>query len=236
MLEPNASPALAKPYAEMRIIMDKLVIFDLDGTLLNTLEDLCDSVNYALETNNLPKRSLEEVRNFVGNGIRLLIERSVPENTPIELTDKTFNCFKSYYGIHCNDKTRTYPGINKMLKELKAHNYKIAIISNKAQYAVTKLSDIYFDNIVDAAIGATDNVPKKPAPDSLYMCADKLGIKLENVTYIGDSDVDVKTAINANVSGIAVTWGFRNKDFLINSGAKILADNTEELLDLLLNK
>lgn len=215
--------------------MDKLVIFDLDGTLLDTLEDLYNSVNYALETNNLPKRSLDDVRNFVGNGIRLLIERSVPENTSVELTDKTFNCFKSYYGIHCNDKTNTYPGINNMLKELKKNNYKIAILSNKAQYAVTKLSKIYFDNIIDMAIGATENIPKKPAPDSLYICAEKLGVKLKNVTYIGDSDVDVKTALNANVNGIAVTWGFRSKEFLISSGAKILADNTDELLSLLLN-
>ena len=123
--------------------MNKMVIFDLDGTLLNTLEDLCDSVNYALKTNGLPERSIEEVRNFVGNGIRLLIERSVPANTTKNITDKTFECFKAYYGLHCNDKTKTYPGIINMLKKVKANGYKTAVLSNKAQYAVTKLCNIY---------------------------------------------------------------------------------------------
>ena len=182
-----------------------MVIFDLDGTLLNTLEDLCDSVNYALKTNGLPERSIEEVRNFVGNGIRLLIERSVPANTTKDITDKTFECFKAYYGLHCNDKTKTYPGIINMLKKVKANGYKTAVLSNKAQYAVTKLCNIYFDNVIDIAIGAKENIPKKPAPDALFMCAKEQNIDLKNIIYVGDSDVDVATAKNAGVTGIAVT-------------------------------
>ena len=150
--------------------MNKMVIFDLDGPLLDTLDDLCNSVNYSLRTNNFPERSLAEVRTFVGNGIRLLIERSVPEGTSKELIDKTFECFKTYYAVHCNDKTKTYPGVMDMLKELKKNGYKIAVLSNKAQYAVTKLCDIYFNNLLDDAVGARENVAKKPSPDALYMC------------------------------------------------------------------
>ncbi len=215
------------------ILMNKMVIFDPDGTLLNTLEDLCDSVNYALKTNGLPERSIEEVRNFVGNGIRLLIERSVPANTTKDITDKTFECFKAYYGLHCNDKTKTYPGIINMLKKVKANGYKTAVLSNKAQYAVTKLCNIYFDNVIDIAIGAKENIPKKPAPDALFMCAKEQNIDLKNIIYVGDSDVDVATAKNAGVTGIAVTWGFRSRETLKKCGAEILVENTKELSDVL---
>lgn len=211
-----------------------MVIFDLDGTLLDTLDDLCNSVNYSLRTNNFPKRSLAEVRTFVGNGIRLLIERSVPEGTSKELIDKTFECFKTYYAVHCNDKTKTYPGVMDMLKELKKNGYKIAVLSNKAQYAVTKLCDIYFNNLLDDAVGARENVAKKPSPDALYICAENNNINLNNVIYVGDSDVDVATANNAGVKGIAVTWGFRSRELLIKCGAENLADNTDELLQILL--
>ena len=214
--------------------MNKMVIFDLDGTLLDTLDDLCNSVNYSLRTNNFPERSLAEVRIFVGNGIRLLIERSVPEGTSKELIDKTFECFKTYYAVHCNDKTKTYPGVMDMLKELKKNGYKIAVLSNKAQYAVTKLCDIYFNNLLDDAVGARENVAKKPSPDALYICAENNNINLNNVIYVGDSDVDVATANNAGVRGIAVTWGFRSRELLIKCGAENLADNTDELLQILL--
>lgn len=211
-----------------------MVIFDLDGTLLDTLDDLCNSVNYSLRTNNFPERSLAEVRTFVGNGIRLLIERSVPEGTSKELIDKTFECFKTYYAVHCNDKTKTYPGVMDMLKELKKNGYKIAVLSNKAQYAVTKLCNIYFNNLLDDAVGARENVAKKPSPDALYICAENNNINLNNVIYVGDSDVDVATANNAGVRGIAVTWGFRSLELLIKCGAENLADNTDELLQILL--
>jgi|UniRef100_UPI003FF1514D phosphoglycolate phosphatase len=214
--------------------MNKMVIFDLDGTLLDTLDDLCNSVNYSLRTNNFPERSLAEVRTFVGNGIRLLIERSVPEGTSKELIDKTFECFKTYYAVHCNDKTKTYPGVMDMLKELKKNGYKIAVLSNKAQYAVTKLCNIYFNNLLDDAVGARENVAKKPSPDALYICAENNNINLNNVIYVGDSDVDVATANNAGVRGIAVTWGFRSRELLIKCGAENLADNTDELLQILL--
>lgn len=207
--------------------MNKMVIFDLDGTLLDTLDDLCNSVNYSLRTNNFPERSLAEVRTFVGNGIRLLIERSVPEGTSKELIDKTFECFKTYYAVHCNDKTKTYPGVMDMLKELKKNGYKIAVLSNKAQYAVTKLCDIYFNNLLDDAVGARENVAKKPSPDALYICAENNNINLNNVIYVGDSDVDVATANNAGVKGIAVTWGFRSRELLIKCGAENLSQSAE---------
>lgn len=211
----------------------KLAIFDLDGTLLDTLEDLHNSVNYALTQNDMPQRTLEEVRTFVGNGIRLLIERSVLAGTDINTLDKTFEDFKQHYQQHCNDKTAPYPNILDTLLKLKNEGYKLAVLSNKAQPAVTKLCDIYFKDLLDAAIGAKPDIPKKPAPDALFLCAKELNININDVVYIGDSDVDVHTARNAGVAGIAVTWGFRSEESLINAGAVNLAKNANELFDML---
>lgn len=206
-----------------------MAVFDLDGTLLNTLEDLADAVNYSLAQFGMPQRTIEEVRNFVGNGIRLLIERSVPEGTDLPVIDKVFECFKNYYQEHCNDKTKAYDGIMDMLKELKQSGIKLAVLSNKAQNAVTKLCSIYFDNLLDISFGAREGIAKKPAPDALFECAAIAGVALEEIAYIGDSDVDVLTARNAGVDCIAVSWGFRDKDVLIEAGADKIADNIEAL-------
>lgn len=206
-----------------------MAVFDLDGTLLNTLEDLADAVNYSLAQFGMPQRTIEEVRNYVGNGIRLLIERSVPNGTDLPVIDNVFECFKKYYQEHCNDNTKAYDGITDMLKELKQSGIKLAVLSNKAQNAVTKLCDIYFDNLLDITFGAREGIAKKPAPDALLECAAIADIALEDIAYIGDSDVDVLTARNAGVDCIAVSWGFRDKGVLIKAGADKIADNIQVL-------
>ena len=206
-----------------------MAVFDLDGTLLNTLEDLADAVNYSLAQFGMPQRTIEEVRNYVGNGIRLLIERSVPNGTDLPVIDNVFECFKKYYQEHCNAKTKAYDGIIDMLKELKQSGIKLAVLSNKAQNAVTKLCDIYFDNLLDITFGAREGIAKKPAPDALLECAAIADIALEDIAYIGDSDVDVLTARNAGVDCIAVSWGFRDKGVLIKAGADKIADNIQVL-------
>lgn len=206
-----------------------MAVFDLDGTLLNTLEDLADAVNYSLAQFGMPQRTIEEVRNYVGNGIRLLIERSVPNGTDLPVIDNVFECFKKYYQEHCNSKTKAYDGIIDMLKELKQSGIKLAVLSNKAQNAVTKLCDIYFDNLLDITFGAREGIAKKPAPDALLECAAIADIALEDIAYIGDSDVDVLTARNAGVDCIAVSWGFRDKGVLIKAGADKIADNIQVL-------
>ena len=206
-----------------------MAVFDLDGTLLNTLEDLADAVNYSLAQFGMPQRTIEEVRNYVGNGIRLLIERSVPNGTDLPVIDNVFECFKKYYQEHYNDKTKAYDGIIDMLKELKQSGIKLAVLSNKAQNAVTKLCDIYFDNLLDITFGAREGIAKKPAPDALLECAAIADIALEDIAYIGDSDVDVLTARNAGVDCIAVSWGFRDKGVLIKAGADKIADNIQVL-------
>lgn len=206
-----------------------MAVFDLDGTLLNTLEDLADAVNYSLAQFGMPQRTIEEVRNYVGNGIRLLIERSVPNGTDLPVIDNVFECFKKYYQEHCNDNTKAYDGIIDMLKELKQSGIKLAVLSNKAQNAVTKLCDIYFDNLLDITFGAREGIAKKPAPDALLECAAIADIALEDIAYIGDSDVDVLTARNAGVDCIAVSWGFRDKGVLIKAGADKIAGNIQVL-------
>lgn len=206
-----------------------MAVFDLDGTLLNTLEDLADAVNYSLAQFGMPQRTIEEVRNYVGNGIRLLIERSVPNGTDLPVIDNVFECFKKYYQEHCNDNTKAYDGIIDMLKELKQSGIKLAVLSNKAQNAVTKLCDIYFDNLLDITFGAREGIAKKPAPDALLECAAIADIALEDIAYIGDSDVDVLTARNVGVDCIAVSWGFRDKGVLIKAGADKIADNIQVL-------
>lgn len=206
------------------------VIFDLDGTLLNTLEDLCDSVNAALRFHRLPVRNLEEIRHFVGNGVEKLVQRSVPTGTTPDQTASVFTYFKSYYEEHCNEKTRLYDGITELLRELKARGIKTAIHSNKLQEGVTILYEQYFKEDLTVAFGARDGIPKKPAPDAVYEIAKELSVDLNRIVYVGDSDVDVETAANAGIDCISVTWGFRTREELQDAGAKVFASTAEELL------
>ena len=207
----------------------QLVIFDLDGTLLDTLDDLADAVNWALKQEQLPRRTREEVRAFVGNGIRNLIERAVPAGTEAAQTDRVFAGFKARYAGHCADKTRPYPGILELLARLRAEGIRTAVVSNKADFSVQTLCRDYFPGLVDCAVGERAGIPKKPAPDSVQEVLRALKISREQAVYVGDSEVDVVTARNAGMDGILVLWGFRDRQTLERAGAKTFAATAEEL-------
>lgn len=211
----------------------KLIIFDLDGTVLDTLGDLCDSVNFALRKHGLPERSLDEIRAFVGNGIRRLIDLSVPKNTDVTLTDSVFNDFREYYREHSSIKTKPYEGIIDLLAELKSNGCYTAVISNKADFAVKKLTEEYFGDLFSYSAGEKEGVPRKPEPDSVHLCMKHFGITPEETVYIGDSEVDIKTAENVGIDSILVTWGFRSKVELIKNGAKTLVSDMGTLKQLL---
>ena len=209
----------------------QLAIFDLDGTLLNTLEDLADSVNYVMRSFGYPERSLEEVRSFVGNGIRKLVERSAPKGTSAEEIDRMFEQFKVYYGAHCAEKTKPYDGIMDLLHVLQKQGVKLAVVSNKADYAVKALCEQYFCGIFDEAVGERAEIARKPAPDTVNEVLKNLQIDKAQAVYIGDSEVDVQTAKNAEMDCIAVDWGFRDKEVLKNAGAEIIVSTPEEIPD-----
>ena len=209
------------------------VVFDLDGTLLDTLGDLRDSVNFALEKNNLPKRTTEEIRSFVGNGIRLLIERSVPENTPIEITDKCFSEFKEYYKDHSAILTKAYDGVIDLLTTLKEKGVKIAVVSNKADFAVKTLMEDYFKYLYDCAYGERAGFMRKPAPDGVFAAINEMGADVKDTVYIGDSEVDVETSKNAKLPCIAVTWGFRDKKVLESLNPEYIVDSTSDILRII---
>ncbi len=200
--------------------MIKTVIFDLDGTLLNTLEDLKEATNFALSQFNYPTRTLDEVRCFVGNGVRKLIERAVPENC--QNVEECLSTFKKNYSEIMYNHTAPYNGILKILSDLKANGIKIGVVSNKFDAAVKELCKKYFKNLVDVAIGQADDVPKKPAPDGVFKAMKELNADKISTIYIGDSEVDVETAKNAGLLCIGVTWGFRDKRNL--DGADFIVD------------
>lgn len=204
-------------------------IFDLDGTLLDTLQDLKASTNHALHSHGLPERTTEEVRQFVGNGVRKLIERAVPENTPQEVLEAVFADFRKHYMDHCLDATAPYPGIIDMLRRLKAQGKRMAIVSNKLDPAVKELNERFFKEYIDLAVGESDTVRRKPAPDMVNTILQTLGIAKEEMVYVGDSEVDLQTARNAGVGCISVLWGFRDKEILIANGATTFAKTPEEI-------
>lgn len=210
------------------------VIFDLDGTLLDTLEDLMDAVNYALRLYGMPERTLDEVRRFVGNGVRLLVERSVPDGAKNPKFEQVFDAFRGYYSVHCNDKTAPYTGILDLLRRLKERGYALAIVSNKLDSAVKELNEIYFNGIVDVAVGEREGVARKPAPDMVETALKELGRKKETAVYVGDSEVDVLTAENAGLSCISVLWGFRDRKFLEERGAAVFADEPADVEKLIM--
>lgn len=207
------------------------VVFDLDGTLLNTLEDLTDSVNYAMKKYGFQEHTLEEVRNFVGNGLLKLMERAIPKGKEEPQFDKIFEDFCTYYGAHCAIKTRPYDGIMDLLEELEKRKIKIAIVSNKGDFAVKELNELYFKGKIKVAIGEREGIQRKPAPDTVLEALEELGSTKEGAIYVGDSDVDIMTAKNAGLSCISVTWGFRNRDFLKEHGASCFVDAPEKILE-----
>lgn len=209
------------------------VIFDLDGTLLNTLEDLADSVNFVLTSYGFPERTIEEVRNFVGNGVARLIELAIPEGRNNHQYDKCLVDFRRYYSENMQNKTCAYAGIMQLLSTLTKKNYKLAIVSNKFDKAVKELNQIYFDEYIKVAIGEAEGVLKKPAPDTVFKAIRELGATAERTVYVGDSEVDVKTAQNAGIISIGVTWGFRGRAVLEQEGADYIIDSPEELMEII---
>ncbi len=214
----------------------KAVIFDLDGTILDTLEDLKNSVNFALTENGLPERNYEEVRSFVGNGIRLLIERAVPENTESDILEKCFLDFKKHYKEHSADNTKPYDGIIPVLTELKADGIKLAVVSNKADFAVQALVNEYFQGLFDYAVGEKEGIRRKPCPDSVNEAIKELGASSDEVVYVGDSEVDIETSRNAGVPCIAVTWGFRDKSVLESLNPEYIIDKPSDLTSIIVKR
>lgn len=208
----------------------KAIVFDLDGTLTDTLADLKNSVNHALSEFGFPARSLEEIRSFVGNGVRRLIYLSVPENTPDEVSEKCLDVFKAYYKDHSCVETKPYDGIIEMLSELKSRGIKTAVVTNKMHEAAVDIVKFFFDGLIDVTIGQIDGVAQKPQPDSVFLALQKLGVSKDNAAYVGDSEVDCMTAQNAGIPCIGVTWGFRDREILENNGAQFIVDMPKQIL------
>ena len=207
-------------------------IFDLDGTLLDTLGDLAASVNYALRTHGMPEHSIDDVRRFVGNGVRLLMVRAIPDGEKNPDFEATFATFRQYYMQHSLDTTRPYEGIPETLAELKARGCHLAVVSNKMMAATQELIRHFFPDTISVAIGENEaaGIRKKPAPDTVFEALRQLGVGKECAVYVGDSDVDIQTAANSGLPCISVLWGFRDRDFLIQHGAETFASVPSELL------
>lgn len=204
-------------------------IFDLDGTLLDTINDLATSTNYALRLYGMPEHTVDDVRRFVGNGVRKLMERAVPDGDSNPLFDKAYQSFRSHYLEHGLDTTKPYPGIVELLARLKEGGKNIAVVSNKFYDATGELVAHFFGDYVKVAIGERENIRKKPAPDTVIEALRLLGVSRQGAVYVGDSDVDVNTARNVGIPCISVLWGFRDKDFLIESGATTFVDSPEQI-------
>ena len=207
-------------------------IFDLDGTLLDTLGDLAASVNYALRTHGMPKHSIDDVRRFVGNGVRKLMERAIPNSTENSDFEATFTTFRQHYMAHSLDTTKPYEGIPETLEALKAKGCHLAVVSNKMMAATQNLCRHFFSDTIEVAIGENEaeGIRKKPAPDIVFEALRQLGVGQDDAVYVGDSHVDIETARNSGLPCISVLWGFRDRDFLLQHGAKTLISSPSELL------
>lgn len=205
-------------------------IFDLDGTLLSSLEDLAASTNYALRWAGMPERTLEEVRMFVGNGVKLLMERAIPDGLHNPRFEEVYAKFREHYLMHNLDRTRPYDGVLELLAELKRRGKKLAIVSNKFYAATQDLAHHFFADTIEVAIGERENIRKKPAPDTVLEALRQLGASKDGAVYIGDSDVDVMTAKNSGLPCISVLWGFRDKEFLIEHGATLFVKTPHDIL------
>ena len=212
----------------------RTAIFDLDGTLLDTLADLATATNIALAEHGLPARTTDEVRRFVGNGIRLLCERAVPQGTDPQVTDAVFESFKRAYARHERDETAPYPGIIDMLHALRAAGVKVAVVSNKADFAVQALVGHFFGDVFDFALGEREGTPKKPDRAMVDIILEELGETTEGLVYVGDSEVDLETAANCGCDCIICSWGFRERELLLARGATTIVDTADELFAAIL--
>lgn len=208
-------------------------IFDLDGTLLNTLEDLKSAVNYALGEMSYPKRTLQEVKSFIGNGIAMLVKRSLPQGVSAEDEEKALELFKKYYALHLNDNTAPYDGIEALLKYLKSMGIKTGVVTNKNHLEAKRLTEKFFGDLIDVTVGHKNSIPTKPNPQALFEAMKELDCDKSNTLFFGDSDVDVLTAHNAGVPCVGVTWGFRDREVLESAGADFIIQSPEEAKKLL---
>ena len=212
----------------------KAVIFDLDGTILDTLQDLANSVNHALRTHGYPERTLDEVRGFIGNGIRVLMRRSCPADISEAAQEEALATFRVHYDAHCKDFTGPYGGIHDLLAALKARGIRTAVVSNKIEPAVIVLCDEHFPGAFEYMVGNRPDLAPKPSPDSVNEVIGKMGLDKQDIVYIGDTEVDIQTADNAGIDCIGVDWGFRDGDYLRDLGAKYIVNTPMEVLDIVL--
>ncbi len=220
------------------------VLFDLDGTLLNTLQDMADSVNYVMSTYGFKQHSVEDVRSFIGNGIRKLLERALTaslgkleagEMESFEkLVDEATARYREYYQTHCMIKTAPYDGIMELMQRLKAAGIRTGIVTNKNDDASQKMFQHFFADTAGVCYGQRDDIPKKPHPTMIDMALAALGSSSENAVYVGDSEVDMQTAANAGMPCITCCWGFRDRDYLAKNGAYIMVEHPSEISNLIL--
>ncbi len=210
------------------------VIFDLDGTLTDTLGDLKNSVSYAMREFGFPERTTDEVRSFVGNGVRRLIDLSVPENTDSETAAKCLAVFKEYYKNNSLVETKPYDGIIEMLENIKDNGIKTAVVTNKMHEAAENIVNIFFGELIDLTLGQVDGMAQKPQPDGINCVLERFGVSKEKAVYIGDSEVDCITAKNAGIPCIGVTWGFRDKSVLLENGADFIAETPEDIIEFIM--
>jgi len=208
----------------------KAVIFDMDGTILNTIEDLLDATNYALSRYGYPLHTVEEEYYFVGNGLYKTVERALPEGTGPEIVKEVHKTMVEYYKEHSEDKTAPYPGIVEVIKTLRAAGIHTAVVSNKADFAVKNLCLKFFADCFDESMGETEGFALKPAPDMVEEVLRRIGVSKDEAVYVGDSNVDLQTAKNSGLDCIAVSWGFRGYEKLLEYGAEVIIDRPEELI------
>ncbi len=214
--------------------MKNTLIFDLDGTLLNTLGDLTEAVNFALSGLSLPNRTVDEVRSFIGNGVPTLIKRSLPENSSSDTFDSALKLFTEWYMCHICDKTVPFDGIPELLKLLRSKGYKIAIVSNKKHEATRLVCEKLLYGLYDYAAGAKNEKERKPSPDMVLKSMEFFGCEKDSAVYIGDSEVDIQTAKNAGIDCVSVLWGYRSKEELLEAGGKIFAKDVPTLAEIVL--
>ena len=208
--------------------MYKFVLFDMDGTVLNTIEDIHRSVNQTMRHFGYPEKTLSETKHNTGNASRNLILKSCPEGADVE---EALSYYVPYYQAHCNEHTKPYDGIIELMAKLRADGIKTAVVSNKMDGAVKELASKWFDGLLDVAVGETEGYNRKPSPDLVLKAAQEMGADLSQSVYVGDTEVDILTARNSGIPCIEVTWGFRDKEEIINLGADVYCDNCDEVYE-----
>ena len=209
------------------------IIWDMDGTLMDTLQDLAMAVNHALRKYNMPERTMEQIRRSVGNGVRRLVRLSVPDGEQNPQFQAVFDEFRNWYLLHCEDHTFPYEGIQNVLHELKSAGYRMAIVSNKLQEGIDELHRRWFSDTIDVAIGERPGIARKPAPDMVRLAMSELGASVGDSVYIGDSDVDLATARNSGLQCISVLWGFRTREELLQVGADCFAESPQDIKSII---